>query len=162
SGDRPAGAPSSSEKPEDKDPTKPAAGPKKEKEPVKIDLAGIDQRILAFPLPAGNYVNLQAGAANQIFYMARPENATPTARRSDGPPTGSALHRYDLEKRKDDTVQPAVMMYELTPDGKKMLYATSPTTFMIGAASPNPMAAMMAAAGGGGGRGAGPNGPGGD
>src|SRR5262249_12937850 len=41
SGDRPAGAPSSSEKPEDKDPTKPAAGPKKEKEPVKIDLAGI-------------------------------------------------------------------------------------------------------------------------
>lgn len=106
---------------------------KKSKEPMKIDLEGIDQRILAFPLPPGNYANLQTGQANQLFYLVRPEGGFGGGRGQGGPGGGptAALHRYNLETKKDDTVEPAVMAYELTPDGRKMLYATSPTTWMI-------------------------------
>ena len=136
---------------------KAAAEAKKPKEPLKVDAEGLDQRILAFPLPSGNYANLQAGAPGFIFYMARAEGGPTPGGRGAGPqiPT-AALHRYDLEKRKDDTVQPAVIAYELTRDGRKMLYATSPTSWHIGPSGPSLMAslgglgAMMGAAGGGG------------
>ncbi len=109
---------------------------------VKIDLDGIGQRILAFPLPVGSYSSLEAGPANQIFYIVRPEAAP--GRGGPGVPTGS-LHRYDLEKRKDETVQPAVVAYALTPDGRKMLYATSPTSWFIGPATPGAAPAPAAA-----------------
>ena len=41
-----------------------------------IDLAGINQRILAFPLPTGSYSGLSTGAAGAVFYLTRPEGAT--------------------------------------------------------------------------------------
>ena len=42
-----------------------------------------------------------------------------------------------------------MLSYELTPDGKKMLYATSPTTWLIGPAGPSPLAGLGAMLGGG-------------
>ena len=36
--------------------------------PVKIDLEGLDQRILALPVPARDYRNLQA-VENKLFYL---------------------------------------------------------------------------------------------
>jgi tricorn protease len=142
-----------------KDRVKAAADAKKPKEPLTIDLAGIDQRILSLPLPPGNYGNLQAGPANQLYYLVRPE-MTPGGGRGQGGPPASALNRYDLEKRKNETIQPAVIAYELTPDGRKMLYATSPTTWLIGPSSPSPLAGMggLAALGGSGGGRGGPGG----
>ncbi len=135
-GDEPAGA---------KPGPKAAANGKKPKD-LKIDLKGIDQRILSLPISAGSYSNLQAGAANQIYYIARSDSAE--GGRGRGGPAPGALHRYDLDKRKNETIQPAVVTYELTPDGRKMLYATSRTTWLIGSSGPSPMGAMagMAAA----------------
>src|SRR6185503_17709674 len=43
---------------------KPAGGPVA----VRIDIAGIGQRILALKVPAGDYTDLRAGAAGVIFY----------------------------------------------------------------------------------------------
>lgn len=128
------------------------------KEPFKIDLAGIDQRILAFPIGSGNYSNLQAGSAGQIYYLSRAGNDEGGGRGGRGGfGGGAALHRYDLEKRKDDTVQASCMSYELTPDGKKMLYSTSPGSWFIGSSSSGggggAVAAML-----GGGRGGRPGG----
>jgi tricorn protease len=141
-----------------KDRVKAAADARKPKEPVKIDLDGLDQRILAIPgVPPGNYSNLQAGAAGFLYYLSRAEaGGAPQRRGADGPQIPSAsLNRYDLEKRKSDTIQPAVIGYELTPDGKKMLYATSPTTYLIGPSGPSPLGGMAALLGGGGGGGRG-------
>src|SRR5262249_55157494 len=121
------GVPGSTELPDEiKERMKAAAEAKKPKDPLKVDTEGLDQRILAFPLASGNYFNLQAGAPGFIFYLARAETGPTPGGRGAGPiaPT-AALHRYDLEKRKDETVQPAVVTYELTADGRKMLYATS-------------------------------------
>lgn len=92
------------------------------KKPVAfgIDFDRLDQRIVAVPVPAGAYSQLQAGAAGQFFYLARPE-PTGEARRGTGT-GGGVLFRFDIEKRSAEPVQSGVSAYELTPDGKKMLY----------------------------------------
>lgn len=117
-----------------------APDPKAKDEPKKkattdftIQFASIDQRILAFPLPQGNYGNLTAGSAGQIFYVSRPEQG-------GGPGGGATLHRYDLDRKRDSTVQAGIGAYELTPDGRKMIYSSggnwfiAPTTGSGGAA----------------------------
>ena len=106
-----------------KDAPKPDEEPKKtEPKPAnqfRIDFPGIDQRIIALPMPAGSYGNLQAGAANQVFVLSRPEGGG----RGEGGPGGGTLMKFDVEARRVSTVQAGVGSYELTPDGRKMLYS---------------------------------------
>jgi tricorn protease len=129
------------------------------KENTKIDFEAIDQRILALPVSSGNYANLHAGSANQLYFMARASADEGRGGRGPGAgATGSALHRYDLERKRDDTVQASVMSYMLTPDARKMLISTGRNTYAIvsttGGAAPTPQAApQMAGRGGRGGRG---------
>jgi tricorn protease len=90
-----------------------------------IDFDGIDQRILALPasaVPPGNYGNLQTGAANQVFMVSRAESGGGRGG-PGGPGGGGTLMKFDVETRKASTVQSGVGTYELTPDGKKMLYS---------------------------------------
>lgn len=64
------------------------------------------------------------------------------------------IERYDVEKKKEDTVQATCMGYELTPDGKKLLYSTSPGNwFIASSAGGGGGGAAMGAAAGRGGRG---------
>ena len=99
--------------------------PKTEPKPAKwsIDFEGIDQRIIAVPAPSGQYANLQAGAAGQIFMLSRSEGAQ-----------GASLVRFEVEGRRVTPVQSGVGAYELTPDGRKMLYSVpnSPAEWYIG------------------------------
>ncbi len=92
----------------------------KAEEPFSIDFEGLSQRILAIPVPTGNYSNLQGGAAGEIFYL---ENTAGLA--AAGPGDGrSSLHRYDLNKRKDETILPELNDYEISADHKKLLYVS--------------------------------------
>jgi tricorn protease len=114
-----------------KDTTKPEPKDDKAKdatkaEPVQIDFAGLDQRILAVPVPAGNLGHLHAGQAGQVFYLSLPQ-APP---RGPGGAAGS-LHRYDLSKRKDETVLIGISKYYLTRDSKKALTQQPPETWSI-------------------------------
>ncbi len=92
-----------------------------------IDFLDIDQRILSFPLPTGSYAGLSAGSTGQIFYVTRPEAGA-------GGPGGSAgatLFRYDLDRKRASQVQAGVQAYELTPDGRKLLYSTGGGNWFI-------------------------------
>jgi tricorn protease len=89
----------------------------------KIEFDGLDQRILSFPpqqVPPGSYSSLQAGSAGQVFFLVRPE---PTGDRRAGP-SGGLVTRYDVDKRKTDTIHTNVVSYELTPDGRHILYSS--------------------------------------
>ncbi len=64
---------SDEEKADRSDKTKKDAKEKKPgaSDPVAIDFDGIDQRIVSLPVPVGDYSDLNAGAAGQIYYLQR-------------------------------------------------------------------------------------------
>ncbi|HEX9186551.1 MAG TPA: PDZ domain-containing protein, partial [Vicinamibacteria bacterium] len=87
---------------------------KEEKKPVevKFDSEGLSQRILALPAKAGVYADLQAGPANQVFYRRAA---------STDPDADAAVYRYDLEKRKEDTLLDKADAFALSADTKRAL-----------------------------------------
>ena len=78
-------------------------------EPVRIDFDGLALRILDLPIKAADLSSLQAGAAGQVFFL----------RETDGK---KALQRFDLKDRKTETLLSELDDYELTADGKKVLW----------------------------------------
>ncbi|UCF40672.1 MAG: PD40 domain-containing protein [Gemmatimonadota bacterium] len=78
---------------------------------VRIDFAGIDQRILALDVPLANYLGIMAGPEGVLFY----------AENIDDQP-GFKLHRYDLEKRESKLFMPRVQSATISEDAKKLLY----------------------------------------
>jgi tricorn protease len=102
----------------------------KKSEPVKIDFDGIDQRILTLPAAAGNHRSLRAGAAGQVYFLALQPAPAPTSGRGSEN-AGGSLQRFDLGKRKEETIFTGVASYRLTPDGKKALTFSAPETYSI-------------------------------
>jgi tricorn protease len=114
-----------------KDETK---GEKKEekKEPVKIDLDGLSQRILALPLPARRYTTLRAGKTG-VVYLAE----APTVSIDDGPDGPELIvQRFDLAKRKAEKVAEGVFFFDVSADGGKMVVHTKKKWFVTAADAP--------------------------
>ncbi|MGB7132696.1 MAG: PDZ domain-containing protein [Candidatus Sulfotelmatobacter sp.] len=84
----------------------------------RIDLEGIQDRIVSLPIPPGNLQNLTA-AKGVIFYISAPVQGL------SGPLPGQtpAIHAYDLKDRKDHIFLEGADGYALSFDGKKILYA---------------------------------------
>jgi tricorn protease len=93
---------------------------KKDDKPVevKIDLEAIGNRILALPVPARNYVDLEVGKTG-VLYLA------------EGPPVGRpssedggirALWRFTTEKRDTDQLLTNIDSFTVSKDGEKLLY----------------------------------------
>lgn len=109
-----------------KDDAKPANGQaaaakvpaKKEPDPVRIDFEGIDQRIIALPVPSRNFQGLTAGKENIIYLF---EQLPAGAGGPTGPP-GITLHKFDLTKRKLDKVMDGITAFEVSANGEKALY----------------------------------------
>jgi tricorn protease len=87
---------------------------KKDEKPVevKLDPEGLSQRILAMPMRAGVYADLAPGPANQLFYRRAA---------STDPDADAAVYRYDLEKRKEDTLLEKADGFALSADAKRAL-----------------------------------------
>ncbi|MDP2915087.1 MAG: PDZ domain-containing protein [Candidatus Aminicenantes bacterium] len=111
---------------------KPAAAPAKPAETFRIDFDGLNQRILALPVPAGNFRALAVGEAGQLFYLENPAVSGP-----GGP--GATLHKFDFKTRKDEVVLNGVSGYELSADKKKIFYESGGAYF-ITALTPKPQA----------------------
>ena len=95
----------------------------KEKKPVtvKVDLEGIEDRLVAVEIPSADYSNLRL-VDDRIFYL-RHTLADDKDDDGDGDGDGDRknhLCSYSLEDRKE-TVHGDVNRYEITRDGKKML-----------------------------------------
>src|SRR5215475_6514839 len=97
----------------------PAGAPKppaKKEEPTRIDLEGIDQRIVALPIPARGYVDLITGKANAIYILEQPVAPAMPGQ------FGLTVHKFDLEKRKFDKALDGVTSFEVSANGEKALY----------------------------------------
>ena len=71
-------------------------------EPTRVDLDGIDQRVIAISqIPTRNYNGLYAGKAGTLYVTEIPQ--APQTR-----PVRSDAHKFDLEKRKFEEVKTGV------------------------------------------------------
>jgi tricorn protease len=90
----------------------------KEKPPaiVKVDFEKISQRILAMPIPARNYSELQTGKEGVLFLLEEP-----LVEPLSGPSTATA-HRFELKTRKTDKLLENILAFYVSADGEKLLY----------------------------------------
>jgi tricorn protease len=86
---------------------------------VKIDFENIGQRILALPIPARNYTALFAGKTGDVFLLEAPPVQLDMA---DGPPViDLTLRKFDLAKRKTESILEGVRSVYLSHNGEKIL-----------------------------------------
>ncbi|HEY4592424.1 MAG TPA: PDZ domain-containing protein, partial [Thermoanaerobaculia bacterium] len=88
---------------------------------VKIDFDGFDQRVRAIPGPPGNYQGLSA-SDEALFYL-RANNP--------GGPGGQTLRTFSFKSRKEEAVLEGVAGYDLSADGKKIIYRQRDNTYGV-------------------------------
>jgi tricorn protease len=81
---------------------------------VRIDAENIGQRILALPIPPGDYTKLVAGKAGTIFLVESSERRRPDPQ--------NTLWRFDLASRKLERLMEGVNGFTVSFNGRKMLY----------------------------------------
>ncbi|HEV2636824.1 MAG TPA: PDZ domain-containing protein [Actinocrinis sp.] len=117
-----AGAGEGEDKAEGKDKAKdkPAADAPK---PVRVDLDGIEQRIVPFPVEAGEYWSLHAvkGGVAWMGRTVRGELGENWSGTDDDPPD-AVLYRYDLAKRKRTVLVGELSSYDVSGDGGRIAY----------------------------------------
>jgi tricorn protease len=91
---------------------------KKKPEPVKIDLAGFEQRTVLLPVEKGSFSRLCVNNDGKLIYMRRPLVTSD----EDEAPSGT-IHILDLDddKEKEKTVLEGVSGFAMSADGKKLL-----------------------------------------
>ena len=115
--DAPKAAASPSASPEASPSPSPAAEKAGAPVNVVIDFDGLQQRIISVSgVPERQYSDLRVGLSGHVYYLQAPD-AGSGAR-------GSTLHRYKLSDRKTAVFVSGVAEYDLSADGKKLLYRT--------------------------------------
>jgi tricorn protease len=123
--------PTTAEKSPKKDPKKPVEQPKsKDKVTVRIDFEDIDQRILALPIPAHNFVAMEAAKPGVLFLLEG-------GRGRFGSGAGT-LHKFELSHRKFEKAVDSVSAFEVSHNAEKMLVGMGGRWFITSTAMPRP------------------------
>jgi tricorn protease len=89
--------------------------------PVRIDFEGLQQRVVALPVPEQGYDSLAVSADGSLWYL---ETRAPGVR-VDAPDFESSgsndLVRFSFEDRKPKTMKQNLQSFSLSADGKKIL-----------------------------------------
>ncbi len=93
---------------------------------VAIDFDGLLQRTLALPIPPANFAGMSAGKTGELYLLEAPQVAE-----EESPTT---LKRFDLRKRKTETLAEGVTAFALSADGNKMLIRIGKEDWAIAAA----------------------------
>lgn len=80
---------------------------------VTVDVDGLSQRIIALPVPTGLVAGVGVAKTGEVLYQraANPESNDPDF----------TLYRYDLTKRKEDTLLEKNEFFEVSRDAKRIL-----------------------------------------
>ncbi|HZZ66148.1 MAG TPA: hypothetical protein VFE17_11650, partial [Candidatus Baltobacteraceae bacterium] len=107
--------------------TKPA---EKTKPQIKIDVNGILQRIIALPVPEGNYISLATGEAGEVYLLEAPL----TSVKPEPPP--ARVVKFDMASRQAAPIDSGVSSFALSANGKKMLVQKGEHWFIESTDSP--------------------------
>jgi tricorn protease len=93
--------------------------------PLRIDLEGIEQRILPFPVPDGRYGAIAGIAGKAIFTQFPLHGALPNDERwDDETPESGTLRAYNFKEYRTETLLENINWFDLSRNRKKMLYAS--------------------------------------
>jgi tricorn protease len=106
------------EKEKDQKKKEPAPGP------VRVDLAGIQERIVPFPVGPSNLRGLKA-SKGKVTWLSLP--TADLALAFPPPPPRGAIKVFDLEKNKETELLAGVEQYDVSADGAHFLYKAEKT-----------------------------------
>lgn len=92
---------------------------------VRIDVPGIERRIVVSPLPVRRYGDLWVGPRGTVFVVERVENQP-----------GLTLHKFTLSDAKVDVFTRGVTRVSVSHDGKKILLQTGQQWTVTGTEAP--------------------------
>lgn len=97
-------------------------------QPVPIDLDGIQNRILPFPVAEGRYLQIAGLSGGRVIYSLRDPEGSLDASFYPGPPKASAtLKMYTLGEAKEETLASRMTSFTLSHDGKTLLLRSRQT-----------------------------------
>jgi tricorn protease len=88
----------------------------KKPEPIKIDFEGIENRVVKLPARLKNVGPLHA-VKGKVVYLRYPASGAA----EEGVPSGTLVY-FDLKEREEKTVISGIDDYDLSADGKKVIY----------------------------------------
>ena len=98
---------------------------KDDETPVRIDMDGIERRIMALDMPVRSYGMALAGPEGTVFIGEYQENSP-----------GMTLHKFSLSDREADVFARGVSQLSVSNDGEKMLYRSGGGWSVVGTGSP--------------------------
>jgi len=98
---------------------------KKKPEPVTIDFNGFEQRVVKLPIDAGNLRSLHAVKGKLVFCRYLPAGVV-----KPDEPSGTVLY-YDTAEREEKIVIAGIDSFDLSADGKKVIYKSKSTYGII-------------------------------
>jgi len=98
---------------------------KKKPEPVIIDFNGFEQRVVKLPIDAGNLRSLHSVKGKLVFCRYLPAGVVKL-----NEPSGTVLY-YDIEEREEKIVISDIDSFDLSADGKKVIYKSKSTYGII-------------------------------
>ncbi len=90
---------------------------------VQIDLDGIQNRVLAFPVPEARYMQIEA-IPGKVLYSWWPVEGSlsNTWYAAAEPPAKATLEAYDFETKKSEVLVSGITSFELSGDRKSLVY----------------------------------------
>lgn len=107
------------------DAPKPPAKP--EPVTVTIDLDRISQRIVTMPVPVRDYAGVVAGRANNFYIL----ESIPASGTTPGGQGATAVHKFDVDKRKAEKILDNVNSFQISANGEKMLFGQQGNRYTI-------------------------------
>ncbi|WP_372627815.1 PDZ domain-containing protein [Arsukibacterium sp.] len=144
SGDEPAK--SAAKKDDKKDAKKGKDEDKPAVKPVKLDLNGLQNRIVALPIAERNYDSLSVASDGALFYMERTQPGSSNELPGSDGRNSATLYRFDFEEKKSESVKQDIASYNLSDDGTKILMLSLPNKLEVGDAKAKPDAKAVSLA----------------
>ena len=105
---------------------------------VQLDLDGFEDRILAFPVPAGSYRHLQVVERGVAWVRETPREGELGSVRAgvEGEPPADSLELYSFATRKVETLVDKVDSFDVTGDGRRMVVREGSSVTVVPADRP--------------------------
>ncbi|MEO8445957.1 MAG: S41 family peptidase, partial [bacterium] len=105
--------------------------PKKEKKiKVEVDIEGIRNRIISFPLPEKNYTQI-AAVKDGLIYYREPVQGSINQEFKDKQPVDEALEKFDFETQKIEPIAKKASSFKISMNGKVLIYRLDNKLFLM-------------------------------